>query len=651
MDAEEKREFLFLKNKKLLVIILLIVIALITIFVVITRDKKYKSLEESMIATGMNYVKSGRIDIKEDSYFTLSQMGMKQIYDCKKDSGVLIKTTANGIDYEVYLICDSYKSSTMESTTSKYISLIGANPLIVESNTSFVDPGYNSNGYVVEKYTNFKNSPGLYTVTYLVYENGSLKEKVNRYVVVSNYASADAPVITLNGDSNVVLKVGSAYNEPGYVAIDPTDGVITSKVRTQSNVDINTIGEYEIVYKVTNSKGLTSTKKRLVSIIDKDLNIYAQVSLSPESETKDKVTITLKIVGKDYAYTILPNSKEMSRDVVITYDAYENDLYSFEIYDIYGNHTYKKVFIDIIDRMPPTGTCLAVSQGGVVTYTVEADDDSGIKGYSYYAGSGYTEFQSSNTFKYNMDYSNANVIIQDIAGNTTRISCQTKKMSTITSATIPTSKTIFIGNSYTIPVTITPQTGDKKEISFEIVSGDQYITLNDGVVKGIAEGIAQVRMRVADSDISQIMTIWVKKYSSIDPSKYPSTISDQCGEHAMYMKAYLNGRQLSYDELVTMHVGETIVVNLYLTKECGVVKQLTRTTADGQSNWRNYLSAESVPFVDRYDSSTFLAIDHYDWVITANKVGREIIISQTAQQSTTKFSEIKSFFRFKITVK
>ncbi len=670
MDAEEKRESTFLKDKKKLIIaISIIVIALITIFVVLTKDSKYKSLEESMLATTRNYVKTGRIDIKEDYYFTLSQMGMREVYDCNKDSGVLIKAGNGTINYEVYLICDSYKSPTMESTNSKYITILGANPLIVENNTTFMDPGYNGNGYTVQKSSNYRNSPGLYTVTYMVYDNGTLKEKVNRYVVVSNVASADAPTITLNGDSNVVLKVGSTYNEPGYIAIDPTDGPITSKVVTTSNVNMNVIGEYEIVYKVTNSKGLTSTKKRLVSVIDKDLNMYAQVSLSPEVPTKDKVEISLKITGNEYSYVVLPD-KTTSKDVVVKYDVRENDLYVFKIYDTHGNSTEKKVFIENIDRTPPTGTCSAVSQGGVVTYTATGNDDSGIKGYSYYAGNDYTEFRSSNTFKYTMDYNLASVIVQDVAGNTTKISCTTKKISTIASATIPASTTIYIGDTYTIPVTITPTTGDKKEISFDLLSGGNYVTLTGDTVKGVAEGTAYVRMRVADSNIVGQIAITVKKKTTTtstwrpDPSDTGDTAS-WCTKKAAVLTATMNGSPLADRSTITMNVGETVTVTLYLTKECGEVKQLTRTSASGQTSggtggcdtsdpicWRNWFTAKSVPSVNRDDPSTFVSTDHFDWVITATKSanGKTIALSQTTFQSTSKYREIKSFFHLNVKV-
>ena len=668
METEEKKGFVLSKNK-IIILAILIVIVFITIFVFATGNKKYKDLEESMLATTKSYVKNGKIDFTEQYYLTVSQMGMKNIYDCSKDSGVSIKKTNGVLKYEAYLICDSYKSESMKLTNGKYIELVGANPLIVENNTAFVDPGYKSNGYTVEKISTYKNSPGIYTISYFVYKNGERKEVVNRYVVVSNVASADAPVLTLNGDNNVVIKVGGSYSEPGYVAIDSDDGIITNKVIRNGTVNSNVVGEYEITYKVTNSKGLTTTKKRVVSVIDKDLDLYAQVTLSPELETKDRVIITLNIIGDSYSYVLTPN-KNIYKDRIVEYEVRENDTYPFRIYDNKGNYTEKKVKVENIDRVPPTGSCTAISQGGWVTYNVSAHDASGIKGYSYYAGTSYTEYMNNTTFKYYMDYKMANVIIQDIAGNITKISCTTQKISTITSASIPTSQTIYVGEKYTIPVTIEPSTADRKEIYFDITAGNTYISLNNGEVTGLKAGTATVRMRVTDSSITKTMTITVKEKEIVNPNpggnggsnwqpdpSDNSEIASWCTKVAATFTMYHNGKVVQPGSYFTMKVGEQLRFTLYLTKECGTIKKLTRTSAGGQDDnpaihWTNWFDAKSEPFVDRYNSSTFLATDHYDWIIIAKKStnGQPIGLSQTATQSTSRFEEIKSMILINVTV-
>lgn len=663
MDAEDRKiEFKFDLKK---IIALIIVIVLITIFLIfIFKDSKYKKIEESMIATAKNYVKTNNYNVTEQLFLSVSQIGVADLNGCSKASGVTVSLKNNSLVYEPYLVCDNYTSKTISTDKGKYIKLLGANPYVIDSNTAFTDPGYNANGYTVEKISNYKPSPGVYQIVYYVYDGGKRKETVTRTIIVSNVASEDAPVLTLNGESNIVLKVGTQYIEPGYTAIDATDGNITNRVTVSRNVNSNQIGDYEIVYSVTNSKGLKASKKRIVSVVDKNLNIYTTASYSPEIDTNDKVIITIKNTGNTYAYTINPDGSK-NNNLEFEYVVTENKLYIFRIYDKSNNYTEKRVLIDNIDKVAPTGSCTAISQGGVVTYNVVAEDDSELKGYSYYMGSSYSEYTSSSTAKYTMNYLNSNVMIQDVAGNITKIDCETKKISTITSLTVQDSATVYVGNTYQIPVTITPANADKNEIKWEILSGDSYISLsNSGLVNAKAEGTAVVRLTVQDSDIIRSTTINVKKKSTSSGGSggssggsggtYPGndgTVSEKCGKNARTLTGYVNGSRINDYGEINLAVGESVTISLYLPTECGSIKLLTRTSGDGESIWRDYFTMSSNPSVNRYDSSTFVATDHFDWTITGKKkTGRKIMLTQTTFQETSNFAEIKSFFHVYVKV-
>lgn len=58
------------------------------------------------------------------------------------------------------------------------------------------------------------------------------------------------PVITLDGDNPIIIVARTSYTEPGYTAIDDVDGDITENVVITNNIDINTVGTYEIEYTV-----------------------------------------------------------------------------------------------------------------------------------------------------------------------------------------------------------------------------------------------------------------------------------------------------------------------------------------------------------------------------------------------------------------
>ena len=92
--------------------------------------------------------------------------------------------------------------------------------------------------------------------------------------------------------------------------------------------------------------------------------------------------------------------------------------------------------------------------------------------------SGYSEYVYNSTAKYTMNYIGANVLIQDSAGNITKVNCETKLISTISNLTIPDSATVYVGNTYQIPLTLTPTNADKNEIKYDVTDGKAIIKIN-----------------------------------------------------------------------------------------------------------------------------------------------------------------------------
>lgn len=114
---------------------------------------------------------------------------------------------------------------------------------------------------------------------------------------------------------------------------------------------------------------------------------------------------------------------------------------------------------------------------------------------------------------------------------------------------------------------------------------------------------------------------------------------------------YYDGKRIAADSVLNVKVGETIKINVKLPEDCGKVNYLTRTSADGQDNWKNYISAYSEPFVDRNDSSTAVAVESFDWVITPKqKSSSPITLSETTFHSTDYKQEVKSMVRIKINI-
>jgi hypothetical protein len=68
------------------------------------------------------------------------------------------------------------------------------------------------------------------------------------------------PIVTLLGDNPLIVAKGSAFEDPGAVAMDQTDGDISAKmvINGASSVNTSITGTYLITYSVTNSAGVSS---------------------------------------------------------------------------------------------------------------------------------------------------------------------------------------------------------------------------------------------------------------------------------------------------------------------------------------------------------------------------------------------------------
>lgn len=77
-----------------------------------------------------------------------------------------------------------------------------------------------------------------------------------------------APVITLNGKSEIQIKQGQAYSDEGATAQDDEDGDITDHIITVNPVNKNDIGKYIVTYNVADSAGNEAEQVcRYVSVI------------------------------------------------------------------------------------------------------------------------------------------------------------------------------------------------------------------------------------------------------------------------------------------------------------------------------------------------------------------------------------------------
>ncbi|MEJ2143448.1 MAG: DUF5011 domain-containing protein [Gammaproteobacteria bacterium] len=137
------------------------------------------------------------------------------------------------------------------------ITLIGDNPMTVEAGAIFSDPGAsvtdNVDSALTSTVTGTVNTTvlGNYTLTYNATDSsGNDALAVTRTV---NVVDTTAPVITLNGDDYLTVKVNTSFADPGVSIMDNLDTGLAASVT--GTVDTMTPGIYTLTYNVTDSSG------------------------------------------------------------------------------------------------------------------------------------------------------------------------------------------------------------------------------------------------------------------------------------------------------------------------------------------------------------------------------------------------------------
>ena len=83
----------------------------------------------------------------------------------------------------------------------------------------------------------------------------------------SVFKDTKALVLSLKGDKIINLNINEKYTELGATATDNRDGDLSAKIVTSSNVNTSRIGEYHVVYDVTDKSGNKAYQERIVNVL------------------------------------------------------------------------------------------------------------------------------------------------------------------------------------------------------------------------------------------------------------------------------------------------------------------------------------------------------------------------------------------------
>lgn len=171
-------------------------------------------------------------------------------------------------------------------TLKPSINLKGEEIITLELNEEYKEPGYTSSYFnkdltkSVKVENNVDNTKiGEYSIIYTVKTKKCLKDNsVKRIVKVVDKIS---PEITLKGKENITIYLNNEYKELGYKAVDNYDGDITENVIITNNVDKTKIGEYKIIYKVSDSSNNVSEVERTIKVITRPVSNVISTTIVP----------------------------------------------------------------------------------------------------------------------------------------------------------------------------------------------------------------------------------------------------------------------------------------------------------------------------------------------------------------------------------
>lgn len=170
-------------------------------------------------------------------------------------------------------------------------------------------------------------------------------------VELLNYQAKNNTPVIIASDKTLVQ--GTSFNPlEGVSATDTEDGNITSSIKVeQNNVDVNKVGTYQVVYKVTDSANDSTTKTITVTVTEnKKPEITASDITTTLGKTKpnllDGVT-AIDVEDGDLTKEVTADDSKVSYDKVGEYPI------TYTVKDKFGNVTTKEVKLIIKDNLEP----------------------------------------------------------------------------------------------------------------------------------------------------------------------------------------------------------------------------------------------------------------------------------------------------------
>jgi peptidoglycan/xylan/chitin deacetylase (PgdA/CDA1 family) len=259
------KEF-FKKNKKLVIAVTGIVVTLLFLIILFL----------SLFNININLNGSPKETIEYGDTYT--EQGATAAFNTPAFKNVPLNVTIKGsVDSSklgTYHIHYKAKKGIFSVQKSREVKIVDTKAPIIELNK--IDGYYPKTGetYQEEGFTATDNYDGDITskikrtedknvITYTVSDSSGNKTSVQRTI---EYNDGIAPTITLNGDSDITIKAGTRFEDPGCTAKDSHGNDISDNVSVSDNISTYRAGTYTITYSVTDKFGNETSIDRTVTV-------------------------------------------------------------------------------------------------------------------------------------------------------------------------------------------------------------------------------------------------------------------------------------------------------------------------------------------------------------------------------------------------
>ncbi len=298
------------------------------------------------------------------------------------------------------------------------------------------------------------NTVGSFDVTYTVVDmNGNIAT----HVMTIHIVDTTAPVLT--GDDTLTYEVGTIF--PDWVnlvvATDNYDGEIDLTIDqiNLSNLNINVLGDYEVIYTVSDMNGNTTIKTISVTIVDTEAPVITgeeKLTFGVGTEEPDWLTLIEVADNYDGAMIISLTDVDLSQ---VDMDAVGLFNVLYTVTDTSGNTTIKTISVTIVDTEAPV-----ITGEELLTFEVGTEEPDWL-----------TIVNVIDNYDGNMTLTTANVDLSQVDMNTVGSFTVTYRVSDSSNNTTTKIITIFIVD--TTPPVITLN----GESDMTILLGTEYVEL------------------------------------------------------------------------------------------------------------------------------------------------------------------------------